>query len=161
GGGFQRSRGPAVPGTLPARIVAGDLNGDGRQDLVVSTIGSDSLLVYLQALNGFGPPAFVVDAGVCASALALVDVDGRDGLDLVVSDFYAGEVRALLNGGADPFTTVRRYRAGNGLSAVTEYQEVLTPHSREGTVGLVGGDFDRDGFADLVVLNSGVNRFAL
>src|SRR5207237_10058678 len=34
---FSRARGPSIPSDLPVRIVAGDLNGDGRQDLVVAS----------------------------------------------------------------------------------------------------------------------------
>src|SRR5262249_31144113 len=48
-GTFLRMPGPAVPGFLPAALVAGDLNGDGLSDLVVAAAGSGQVFVYLQS----------------------------------------------------------------------------------------------------------------
>src|SRR5262249_45285897 len=45
---FARSAGPTVPGTLATRLAAGDLNGDGLGDLVVSAAGSSQVFIYLQ-----------------------------------------------------------------------------------------------------------------
>ncbi|MCI0461354.1 MAG: VCBS repeat-containing protein, partial [Gemmataceae bacterium] len=161
GGRFLRTPGPAIPGTLPSRLVAGDLNGDGRQDLVVATTGCEGILVYLQGVAGFGSATYQLHCGVNASDLALVDMDSQSGPDIVVTDQYSGDVRILLNGGAAPFTTVLRYRAGTGLYGLAQGEDALRLYSHEATVGLAAGRFDGDGFVDLVVINSGFNRFAL
>lgn len=44
---FARTVGPVVPDVLPVRIVAGDLNGEGRDDLIVAAAGSNKLFVYM------------------------------------------------------------------------------------------------------------------
>src|SRR5262249_25677561 len=69
-GTFARTAGPVVPGTLPVRLASGDLNGDGRDDLVVATTGSNQAIVYLQhAAGNFGPaPDYQIGVGGNPSA---------------------------------------------------------------------------------------------
>ena len=54
-GGSFALIGSLPTGSLPAQIAAADLNGDGRDDLVVRNAGDGTLSVYFNAGNESGP----------------------------------------------------------------------------------------------------------
>jgi hypothetical protein len=162
-GTFTHQAGPTIPGTLPVALAAGDLNGDGLTDLVVADAGSNEVLVYLQqATGGFGPtPDYDLPVGVSPSALDLVDLGGDGRLDIVVTDQFSGDVSVLRNLGTAGFTSASRFRAGTGLYWLESHDEKLVVRSREGTAGLVVGDFDGGPGTDVIAVNSGVNSFSV
>src|SRR5262249_44491631 len=131
-GGCTREAGPAIPGTLPVALAAGDLNGDGRTDLVVADAGSDEVLIYLQnAGGGFGPaPDYDVHVGVSPSALDLADVDGDGRPDVAVTNQFSGDVSVLRNQGDAGFTCESRFRAGTGLYWLESHDGKLVVRSR-------------------------------
>jgi hypothetical protein len=162
-GTLTRTGGFAVPGTLPARLAVGDLNGDGRDDLVVVVGGSTEVLVYLQGEQGTfaATPDFTADVGLVPSDVALVDADGDGRLDIAVTSQFAGDVRVLLNLPPAPFSSALRFRAGTGLyylDAVTGTPQV---RSGEATTALVAGNFDANPAVELVALNSGSDSFSV
>jgi len=67
-------------------IVAGDLNGDGRRDLVVTNDDSDRLSVLLNAGGRSFQPALVYPTGPGPQAVAVGDLDGDGRPDLVTAD---------------------------------------------------------------------------
>ncbi|MFD3998499.1 FG-GAP repeat domain-containing protein [Streptomyces sp. NPDC058548] len=71
-------------GTAPA---LGDLNGDGKADLVTAVKGSNTLVAALgDGRGGFGPGvSFGLDTGVYPTAVALADLNGDGRLDAVVA----------------------------------------------------------------------------
>jgi hypothetical protein len=152
-----------VPGTLATLLVAGDLNGDGLDDLVVMAAGSSQVFVYLQTpAGGFGPaPAYRINVGPNPSDLALLDVDGDHRPDIVVSSQFSGTVSVLLNDPRSPFSSVLEFRGGKGLASLDPVNGRLTIHSREAPLGLAIGDFNGDGTGDLVVTHSGANNFSV
>jgi hypothetical protein len=162
-GTFARTAGPVIPGGLPVRLAAGDLNGDGRGDLVVATAGSDQVFVYLQHTDGsFGSaPDYQTSVGVNPSAITLADVDGDGRLDIVVTNQFSGDVSVLRNDSAAPFTVEQRFRAGAGLYGVEQVNGSLAVDSFEGAAGVVAGRFDEEFGTDLVVTNSGANTVSL
>src|SRR5262249_55400491 len=115
-GCFQRVAGPVVPAGLPVRIIAGDVSGDGRQDLVVAAGGNPgSVFVYVQRPDGtFGPPDYAVPVGSSPSDLALVNLRGNGLPDIVVTDKFCGGLRVLVNSGPAPFSSQLRFRASTG-----------------------------------------------
>ncbi|MCB8901314.1 MULTISPECIES: VCBS repeat-containing protein [unclassified Streptomyces] len=71
-------------GTAPA---LGDLNGDGKADLVTPVRGSNTLVAALgDGKGGFAPGvSFTLDTGAYPTAVALADLNGDGRLDAVVA----------------------------------------------------------------------------
>ena len=166
-GTFTRTAGLTVPGILPVRLAAADLNGDGRDDLVIAAAGSNQVFVSLQnPAGGFGPtPDYQIPVGVSPSDLALIDVNGDHRLDIVVTNQVSGDVSVLLNDPRNPFASALRFRAGTGLYGLDQRDltsdGTLAVRSREGTTSIAAGPFEADHAIDLVVTNSDSNSFSV
>ncbi|MFE2009137.1 FG-GAP repeat domain-containing protein [Streptomyces sp. NPDC059491] len=118
----------AVP--LPAgsgkgtALALGDLNGDGKADLVTAVKGSNTLVAALgDGRGGFGPgTSFGLDTGIFPTAVALADLNGDGRLDAVVAAALTkqptqhgvesmGSVVELLGDGRGGFAPATSYSA--------------------------------------------------
>ncbi len=115
-------------------VAAGDLDGDGHEDLASANDGSQQGSILLG--NGAGdlgaPETYAVDPFVVASDLA--DLDGDGDLDWMLSSF-GGDWTLFENDGAGDFTFVREFAATQAASCSVMF------------------DMDRDGDLDLALID--------
>jgi hypothetical protein len=133
-------------GSSPEGVVAGDLNGDGRPDLAVADLNTNTVSVLLNTTPaGASTPSFAAPrtfaVGNFPRNLAVGDFNGDGRPDLAVANFNGGSVSVLFNntaaGASVPF-----FAAQQTFAVGTNPQSVAV------------GDFDGDGRPDLVVTNS-------
>jgi hypothetical protein len=113
----------------------GDLNGDGRLDVVIARF-TDVAVLYQNAAGGLEPPVALavsdVASGVHAVAVADLDGDGRD--DIVSASWMADNLDVFYQ------------RPDGTMAPVTPF-----PCPHHGNESLATGDIDGDGATDIVV----------
>ncbi|HEY9127982.1 MAG TPA: VCBS repeat-containing protein, partial [Acidobacteriaceae bacterium] len=125
----------------PASIVAGDINNDGKLDLVTADAKSGKVTVSLGLGNGEFATGVSFKAGDRPGALALVDLNGDGRLDLVVANAAAV---SILSGKGD-----------GGFQSPVTYPLSFHP------LLIAAGDFRRQGRADIIVTDSASAHIAL
>lgn len=130
-------------GNMPRDIAAGDVNGDGRVDIVAAVAGAAGVdvAIVLQLPDGSfaSPTTLSVDSVWQASSVALGDLNGDGRLDIAAS-----------TGGNSP-THVALFlqRADGTMGALTK----LATYDVPGAVRIA--DVDVNGRADLLVVHQG------
>lgn len=143
-GPFGRFADPAFSpaGGAVRALAAGDLDGDGRTDLVGMITSTDRLV----SLRGVGPGFSVLaSAGVGRSpvAVALGDFNGDGKLDAATMNSGAGDYSVLLGVGDGTFRPATTTTLG------------ATP------IGLIAADLDGDGKVDLATLHGSTRSISL
>ena len=133
-GAFKHLSETPVP-TGPRYVTLGDVNGDGRPDLVLSH-GSNQLSVLLNQGGGKFAPGSTYDLGTAAWAVAVADVNRDNSNDLVVAT--VGSVTVLLNGksGFAP-APGSPFRAGPGA-----YYLALGDVNKDGKLDIAASSFE-------------------
>lgn len=129
----------------PSAVALGDLNRDGKLDVAVVNLNSNTASLLLNTTPAGSPTVSFsglqdVDTGDGPSAIALGDINGDGTLDLVISDFRTKSVGVLLN------TTVAGAATAT-FSLVTEFG------AGAGPISIALGDVNKDGRLDLTVAN--------
>lgn len=108
-GGFGERRQLAHPRRMsfPTELRAGDLDGDGRMDLVAGDFHASTLYYFRGQGDGNFDPALPIDVTGPVNDLAIADLNGDHRLDLVTAN-NAHSVSVILNGGVDCARTRRR-----------------------------------------------------
>src|SRR5437667_222357 len=137
-GDFQEApQSPIAVGTTPVWIAVGDFNGDGKPDLAVANVNSDTVSVLLGNGDGTFQAAQTFAVGDGPTSVTAGDFN-RDGVqDLATGNWFSGDVSVLLGIGNRTFEQPASLPSG---------VSVISP---------VVGDFDGDGKLDLAVANFG------
>jgi hypothetical protein len=152
-GAFVTNRYEEV-GELPKDVAVGDLDGNGRLDLVTANEDSDDVSVLLaDAAGTFSPEqrSCVVDAvppcplGSDPAALDVGEMTGNAHADLAVANSASDTVSILAGDGAGGFSFV---------SSLT-----LTAGTSPSAIAI--GDLDNDDEQDLVVVGEGLSRLGV
>lgn len=133
---FNRADFPT--GNVPSGTAVADFNGDGRQDLVVSNTSDNTVSILLGQADGTLGAKTDFSTGTAPLGVVVGDFNGDGKIDIaVVGDCNAaGCVSILLGNGDGTFQTHADYATGAG------------------PIGLVVGDFNRDGVLDLAILDT-------
>jgi uncharacterized protein YjdB len=132
-------------GSLATTVATGDLDGDGKPDMVVANIGADNVTI-LRNTGSAGTVSFVaafdLTAGNEPRGVAIGDVDGDGKLDL-----------AIANTGNNTISLFRNTSTVGTISFAARINVAAGSYPYY----LAIGDIDRDGRSDLVVANYASN----
>ncbi|GAB3878717.1 hypothetical protein GCM10028824_41170 [Hymenobacter segetis] len=123
---------------LPVQVALGDVNGDGRPDIVTCNSFDNEIAVLLAQTSGGVAPASAYATGTGGSAgVALGDVNGDGRLDIVTGKNNAAGV--LLGQAGGTFAPITTYPFGSGASG--------------GANDVALGDLNGDGRLDIVFVD--------
>jgi hypothetical protein len=133
-------------GADPGGMAVGDLNGDGRGDICVTSTTNGTVAILLQdsANSGAFLPAIYVLIGNTPTRMTSVDFDNDGDLDLAA---IVQDVNPIT--GVDE--SVVRVLQGNGNLSFTSLETAWG----ESTVLLDAGDISGDGLSELVTIGGG------
>jgi hypothetical protein len=142
GDGTFQSHQDYLVGTMPVFVAIGDVNGDGKPDLVVTNHGQtngaqSSVSVLLGNGDGTFQPQVKYSSGKNPHSAAIGDFNGDGKQDLVVANQSSDTVSVVMGNGDGTFQFSADCATGD------------TPES------VILGDFNRDGKVDLAVANCG------
>ncbi len=132
---------PFTVGTNPGAIAIGDLNNDGKADLVVANKGSSNVSALLNTVSDSFSAATSWFVGTSPASVALIDQDTDGNLDMLIA-----------NQGSDNLA-LRRGTGSGGFTALISASAVVG----SAPVSMVFGKLDSDALPDRVVVNKGKN----
>ncbi len=122
--------------TQDASVLAADVNGDGKVDLIASSQGSNQIMVYLGNGDGTFQTAIVLSGTAGPSSLVAADFNGDGNLDIAFTEINNSLVEIMYGDGTGAFPTTQTVSVGSGPTS------------------LVTGDYNGDGVPDLAVANA-------
>ncbi|MFN6050250.1 MAG: FG-GAP repeat domain-containing protein, partial [Planctomycetia bacterium] len=125
-------------------VTMGDINGDGKLDIVTANHGSNTTSVLLGSGNGAFGPKTDFATGTIPRSVSLGDVNGDGKLDIITANEKYSTSSVLLNTTASGATTPSFSNQSTFPTGTNPYSVTL-------------GDVDGDGKLDIVTANKGAN----
>ncbi|MFN3403987.1 MAG: FG-GAP-like repeat-containing protein [Cytophagaceae bacterium] len=126
------------------RPATGDLDNDGKVDIIVTDQNNNAIVIYPNTTNAVNTVSLAspltIQAESSPSSIAVVDLDGDGKLDLAVT-----------NNGSNRVTVFRNTSVTGTISFATG----VAFDTGSNPEGIAAGDFNSDGKSDLVIANYG------
>jgi hypothetical protein len=121
------------------KLAVGDINNDGKLDIVVADTGTNNVLILLGYGNGSFATSMAISTGDNSwpTAIAIADFNKDDSLDVAVTTFESNKVGILLGYGNGSFAPITTYPTGIGSHPVA----------------ITVSDFNKDDRLDIAVVN--------
>jgi hypothetical protein len=131
---FVLTSSPGV-GSTPVCVIAADINGDAKVDLISANLNGGTLTVLTNNGNGSFTFSATLEVGSEPFSVAAADINGDGRVDLVCANFGDNTLTVLTNNGNGVFGSNATYNVGNAPQSV------------------VAADVNGDGKVDLICAN--------
>lgn len=127
----------------PKSVVAADFNGDGYEDMAVTSFNAKTVTLLRGNGSGLFAPMGTLGTSAGPTGLLVRDFNGDGRVDIVVSNQSVNSLQVFLATDPGQFATPSSYGTSTQPTA------------------LASADFTQDGILDIVVTNSGNNSISL
>ncbi|WP_341880883.1 FG-GAP-like repeat-containing protein [Synechococcus sp. UW140] len=137
GNGTFQTQATFSTGLGPNSVALGDINGDGRLDIITANRDSNTASVLLGNGNGTFQTQATFSTGLGPNSVALGDVNGDGTLDIITANLGSTTVSVLLGNGNGTFQGQQTFATGANPFSVSM------------------GDVNGDGRLDIITANLG------
>jgi len=123
GSGIFGSNATLNVGSAPSCVIAADVNGDGKLDLITANAGDNTLTILTNDGSGLFSSNATINVGIEPHSVVAADVNGDGKLDLITANFGGlspsiGSVTVLTNNGFGIFGSNATINVGNWTRSV-------------------------------------------